>query len=520
MFAVRRLLFAMLLAGCGAHTSPTPATDFDLTRHVLAHPRDVHARLALAARADQQGRPSEALEQLETVVNLGGPLGIQWQPDDRARMARLLVARAKVRLLREAPTARADLDRARSFGAAIDPHDDAAARAAQATTMLRHIDAGERAKGRALLTALATEEPAWLGAKPDATPAQHGSFGVWLWAIGARREAYEQLDLWHQHATVDPDLARVYVTARAWWTSEVPTDTPPAARPAGAAPPKLELPALVDAPLAAAARYAHTRFPGAPDEAALLGVARGFAREGVIGDRLGRDVVAASADAAAGHAALGALFDALGDPARARAHWQAAVDLSPEARFVRGLAEAAARTGDGPAARIFGTQAAAAWGDPAVVWISLGNALEQVGQHVEAMTAARNALELAGPDLLPHAADLAIVVSKSLGRTSQAEALLVRRIQVDTRPEAEPTDPDAALLAYHTLPTAGTLARMWVASRAHPLAVELRVVLLAALPDDDPRRATIVGELVALAGDPDSERALAAVRAVSTRARQ
>jgi tetratricopeptide (TPR) repeat protein len=518
MLGVRRVLIAMFLAGC-AHAPPPGATRFDLVRHVLAHPRDVDARLALAALAEQQGRPSEALEQLETVVDLGGPLGIRWAPEDRARMARLLVARAKVRLLRGAETARADLDRARSLGATIDPRDDEAARAAQASALLRHIDAGVRAQGRELLATLSAHEPAWLGARPAATPDQHGRFGVWLWTIGARREAYEQLEQWHRHGGDDGGLASVYAAARAWWTTEVPTETPPASPPPESAPAAVELSALADAPLVAAARYAHARFPGAPDEAALLAVARGFARDGVIGDRIGRDLVAASADAAAARAALGALFDALGDPARARAQWQAAVDRSPEPRFVRGLAEAAARTGDGPAALVFATQAAAAWGDPAVVWISVGAALEQVGQHVDALTAARSALDLAGPDLVPRAADVAIAASRALGRTAQVDALFLRRERFDLRAPAAPTDPAAVLLAYRALPTAGTLARMWVASRAHPAAVELRGVLLGALPDDDPRRATIVAELVALAGDPDPDRALAAVQALGTRAR-
>jgi tetratricopeptide (TPR) repeat protein len=513
---VRGLLFAVILAGC-AHSSPEPTTRFDLVRHVLAHPRDVHAHLALAALADQQGRPGEALEQLEIVVNLGGPLGIRWEPEDRARMARLLVARAKARLLRDSPAARADLDRARSLGAVIDPHDDVAARTAQASALLRHIDAGVRAQGRALLVPMSAQEPAWLGAKPDATPDQHGRFGVWLWAIGARREAYEQLEQWHAHGGDDRDLAGIYADAHRWWATELSTDTPMPPPDLETAPAKVDLAGVADAPLVAAAHYAHARFPGAPDEAALLDVARGFAREGVIGDRLGRDVVAASADAAAGHAALGALFDALGDPARARAQWQAAVDLSPEPRFVRGLAEAVARTGDGPAALVFATQAAAAWGDPAVVWIGVSTALEQVGQHVDAMTAARSALELAGADLMPRAADVAIAASRSLGRTAQADALFLRRERFDTRPEAGPTDPDAALLAYRMLPTAGTLARMWVASRTHPAAIELRVVLLGALTADDPRRATLIAELVALAGDPDPGRALAAVQAISTR---
>jgi tetratricopeptide (TPR) repeat protein len=221
----------------------------------------------------------------------------------------------------------------------------------------------------------------------------------------------------------------------------------------------------------------------------------------------------------AGHAALGALFDALGDPARARAQWQAAVDLSPEPRFVRGLAEATARAGDGPAALVFATQAAAAWGDPAAVWIGVATALDEIGNHVDAMAAARSALELAGPDQLTHALDLAIAASRSLGRSSQADALVLQRVEAGSRPTPDATDPDAALLAHKLNPTAGTTAAMCVASRAHPDALELRVALLSAIADDDTRHATIVAELVALAADPDPERGLAAAYAVSTRGR-
>ena len=35
------------------------------------------------------------------------------------------------------------------------------------------------------------------GAREGATAEQRGAFGAWLWTIGARREAYEQLAAWH-----------------------------------------------------------------------------------------------------------------------------------------------------------------------------------------------------------------------------------------------------------------------------------------------------------------------------------
>ncbi|HEY5952705.1 MAG TPA: hypothetical protein VIV40_44705, partial [Kofleriaceae bacterium] len=210
----------------------------------------------------------------------------------------------------------------------------------------------------------------------------------------------------------------------------------------------------------------------------------------------------------------GALFDALGDPGRARLAWQAAVELSAEPAFVRGLAETAARTGDGPAALVFATQAAAASGDPAVDWVGVASALVDAGQYVDALTAARSAIDLAGPEVLPRALDLAIAASQAVGRQAQADALLAQRARLTPRGETGDAEPRAALLAHREQPSASTVARLWVASRAHPRDVELRVALVDGLDADDPRRETVIGELVTLAGDSDATRALAAVNAL------
>ncbi|MGE5184929.1 MAG: hypothetical protein ACM31C_22830, partial [Acidobacteriota bacterium] len=229
----------------------------------------------------------------------------------------------------------------------------------------------------------------------------------------------------------------------------------------------------------AATRYALARAHVAGDD--LYQVARAFAAEPLGADRLGRELGAAPVDEAAGHAALGALFDALGDPARARASWQAAVDASAEPAFVRGLAEAVARGGDGPAALVFATTAAAAWGDPAVVWLAVARDLEGVGHHVDALTAARSALELGDVETLPGAYDVAAAASRALGRDDQAAALAAQRARL----APPPVDPVA------------------------PIAAEL-----ATLSADDPRRLGDTGTLVELAGDPDPTVGLAAVRAL------
>jgi hypothetical protein len=264
---------------------------------------------------------------------------------------------------------------------------------------------------------------------------------------------------------------------------------------------------------AAAVRYALARVPDT-DPTALAAIAAAFSRDPGIAERLGRDLVAASVDAAVAHAALGAMFDALADPGRARVEWQAAVDASPEVRCVLGLAAAQARAGDADAALITTTTAAAASGDPAAAWNVVAAAL--VGRKPQqALDAARSAIELAGPDTLAQALEIAIAASQALGRTEQVASLRARLSRVVPLPRevdasTDPTDPSGALVELRNGASAPTLERAWIASRWNPRDVALRVALHDSLPANDPRRATIDGELAVLAGDADQDRGLAA----------
>jgi hypothetical protein len=663
----------------------------DLVIRVLEDPRDVQARLGLAALAEQLGRPSEAIEQLDAVERLGGPLGTRWHDADRARFGRLLLARGRARLLRDAPTALADLERAAELGAA--PHVDTdlgRARAALAIAQLRHVDAGERAKGRASLAELAGKwgfDPSWAGAKPAASPAEHGAFGAFLWRVGARREAYEQLAAWHAATKPPRDalLQQTYLRALGWWSPLValhppdgaelvgaercrfacdvrdavgnpdaevaalaaplgaPTDDPQTAvawtiitlraalrgeggwlrllaarvdlahvkldqvaRPfgpvlaqlagkraqgpsdgelddagddarlvaaagrvlaggsaeqvmaalapagtgligpaAGATGPRPVLVTMVsplapftgsDARAEAVAHYADTRVvallgarvpsrelfaaAGVAAPAALTAIAVAFRRDPAIAERLGRELVASATDGALAHATLGWLFAALGDPARSRVEWQAAVDASDEPAFAAGYANAAARTGDGDAALVAGIGAAAASGDPAVVWTRLARTLLDARRGVDALTAARSAIDLAGPDALPGALDIAIEASRLLGRTAQADALAAQRARLapptdERSPIADDvTDAIEARVELEHVATATSVARAWIASRWNPRDVAVRAALLDAIAPDDPRRGTVVAELIALAGDADDARALAAALAL------
>lgn len=280
---------------------------------------------------------------------------------------------------------------------------------------------------------------------------------------------------------------------------------------------------------AAISAYLAARSLPVPDLAAILA---GYRRDPAVADRLARDVVARAPDAAIANAALGALWSVLDDPARARTAWQAAVDASPEPAFVAGLADAAARAGDPDAALIHGTTAAAAAGDPALVWTSLSRVLEGVGSHHHALEAARSAIDLASREALAPALDAGIAASRAMGRSGQVERLSARRARlappvvvvadagpVDAaaalRAIDDPTDTASALAAYARRATASSIARLWIASRWSPGDVPVRAALVTAIAEDDPRRAVIVRELVALAGSPDPETGRAAIRALA-----
>src|SRR5215470_732230 len=193
----------------------------DLVIRIAAEPRDVAARLGLAALDDQLQRPSEAIDELEAVVALGGPAGVRWRDADRARFARLIAARGRARLARGAASALGDLERARSLGAAIDDGELRRARIAGAIVALHHSDAEVREAGRRILAG----EAEWEGARRGASAAQRGRFGAWLWREGARRAAWDELAAWRAAAAVprDGELEEVYLAAARWWT---PLDVP------------------------------------------------------------------------------------------------------------------------------------------------------------------------------------------------------------------------------------------------------------------------------------------------------
>src|SRR5258706_13671103 len=64
----------------------------DLEIRVLADPRDVQARLALAKLADQSGRPAEAIDELEAVERPGGSPRTRRQGRERLQRRRVVAS--------------------------------------------------------------------------------------------------------------------------------------------------------------------------------------------------------------------------------------------------------------------------------------------------------------------------------------------------------------------------------------------------------------------------------------------
>lgn len=283
----------------------------------------------------------------------------------------------------------------------------------------------------------------------------------------------------------------------------------------------VDLPAVADRAAVRAALVATAWLDPSASEAELaergellLAIAARYRGDVAVARRRAADLVATSADAAAAWAQLGALYLLLDDPASARAAWQAAVDRSAEPGFLQGLALAAAAAKDPDAALVFMTSAAAASGDPAVVIVDVAEELLRAGSPVPALQAARAALELAPLERYAAALDVAVRAARALDRRDELVAL--EKLGAAT---ATPSSiGDASSAAAMALASAAAVPRLeellWISTRWNPRSAALRGQLFARLPGGDARRAVLVEELAALAGDADRPRRAAAVAAL------
>ena len=284
-------------------------------------------------------------------------------------------------------------------------------------------------------------------------------------------------------------------------------------------------PALADPPAFAALAAevaAGRRIYGAPELApALAAAARAYTRDPALTDRLLDDAIATQVDAAVGLGAAARLVDALGDAARARALWARAAAETGEPAIVLEHALACARAGDGDAALLHLTEAAAGSGDASPMFTAAARALLDGGQPIHALEAARQAIDLAGPDAIGDALAAAAAASTAAGRTEQAARLVAERAAltgVGASDPDDPTDAEAAVAAAGDRPGAVAIAALVVAARWSPRDVASRRIL-AGLPAADPRGRRARAELAALAREDDpavARAALAALRETQT----
>lgn len=204
-----------LVARCGLDC----AAD-ELRFRLARHPRDRALYEALAEIEEERGRPGAALDALEAAARLGRPFRAGLGPAPRARLARLLRARAVARVLRDSPAAEPDLRRALALGARDDGGWTRRAALRAIVAELAHTDPRRREEARARLARVAPElAPAYAG---DAPVAALAAAAEGLRAGGARRAHHELLERAVATHGLDglaaaPALLDHWLAARRWW---------------------------------------------------------------------------------------------------------------------------------------------------------------------------------------------------------------------------------------------------------------------------------------------------------------
>jgi hypothetical protein len=188
---------------------------------LASSPRDRELYVALAEIEEQRARPSAAIEALDAAERLGRPFRGGLGDGERARLARLLLARAQHRVARGRPGADDDVTRARALGAKIPA---ALARDAALIAIahdLRHVDPERRKRGRARLATVAPERAAALAGDGPADAIVRTA--RWLDEARAYRMLGEMLDELVRARGVGalrdmPGVADLWLKARRWWS--------------------------------------------------------------------------------------------------------------------------------------------------------------------------------------------------------------------------------------------------------------------------------------------------------------
>ncbi len=479
------LVSVALMQACAGRqaTSGSSSEHERLLADVAAHPNDSGANLRLARYAWAAKQPGAALRHFAVVEANGGLFGTRWTNADREHFGSLLRSRGEWRLRHHLAGAQTDLAHARTLGTTVPVTLMQRSAEDQAWSDSRHAadDVRQRGLQAACKAAIA------VGACASTSATQRAAFAAALWQHGAKRAAYEVLhEVANRSAGMPAESRMLWLQTQAWWTGAiVPMPITPTTavceivaaadavwpargivfdtavqrgiatlndwRARHALPPSADDAALCQ-PMASESAAPTSIAPAPFEDAfaarwelpadAVLALRRLHQQAPVTIDRAVAELLDAALDEAWTAAAVGELFDLLGDPARARRYWQLAVDANADPAFVQGLAVAAARVGDPDAAAIWATQAAAASGDPALWLLEIANAMAAHGSTPEALTVLKQARAVAGA-----------------GDAAAIEAA-IQRVQHDTE--------DTTAAASATLDLRDSRARAWLRSTMTP----------------------------------------------------
>lgn len=288
-------------------------------------------------------------------------------------------------------------------------------------------------------------------------------------------------------------------------------------QPDSAAEPDGVVPLGHPAPLEVAARVDRVEH-AAP--AAIAAIARAFAREPAVADRLAREYAGGTVAAGARSPLLAALFAGLGDPVRALRWAEVALEESPaHPPYLFAVAAYAASSGDLARAEVHFTSAAAADGDPGASALAAARLFLALARPLEAVQMGRRALDLTAPGADIPVLEVLRAAATELGRAGDAAAI-TERLAARTRalPAEVPalagaaTDRDWAIEQAAAAEPAAALALLREAAAWNPGDVAVRAALLDRLDPGDPEAAAVAAQLLAIALSSGRATAIAAYR--------
>ncbi len=384
----------LALGACGSPQRASSSTE-DLRLAVGTDPRDLGARLALASRASEEGRPGEALRELLFVAERR-----ELEGQSAKLFSVLLLERGRARLTAGDAGAQAELVRAQRAGREVL---EALLEEASALCVLaswRHSSKFRHARGTACLEKL---PGAHLLGKQDSLEELTSEEALTLWklweGVSAKRQALKVAERYVAAGGREASRLEAWRALHQWWYGDRRPLLPVAAA--------RMLPAD-EAPLERLSRQLRARLGPltrasdlvgdwnlGEDAAAVSQILEDYGRSPARAERRARRWVDGSVYPLDRLAIVSELFYRLGNVEGARVWAQELADLAPElpaAQEAAGLAHFAA--GQVERGALFITRAAAASGDAGGTWRRDAAALGYLEEPLRAIGAGKRAKAL------------------------------------------------------------------------------------------------------------------------------